>query len=175
MGRSCDAYMEKTVYISIGSNIGNSAESCLSAIGFIEDIPSCRVAIVSDFYETEPVGVKNQSWFINCVIEAKTELKPLELLDKCLAIEATMGRIRQAKWSPRIIDIDLLLFGQEIIHIEKKLIIPHPRMHKRRFVLEPLSKIAPMIKHPVFDCVISDLLKNLPANQQEVKPLKKDS
>ena len=166
--------MEKTVYISIGSNMGNPVDNCMSAISFIENISSCSLTMVSDLYETEPVGVRNQAWFINCAIEANTELKPLEFLDACLEIESVMGRIRQGRWSPRIIDIDLLLFGQEQIHIKEKLIIPHPRMHERRFVLEPLSKIAPMVKHPVFGCTISDLLEKLPVNQHDVKPLKRN-
>jgi len=167
--------MVETVYISIGSNIGDSVENCLSAVSFIKNIPSCMVTMVSDLYETEPVGVKNQAWFTNCTIETQTDLKPLELLNACLEIEAAMGRIRQGRWTPRIIDIDLLLFGQEIIHIKEKLTIPHPRMHERRFVLEPLSQIAPMVKHPVFGCSIADLLKKFPVNQQNIKLLKGNS
>ena len=162
------------VYISIGSNMGDSVANCLSSISFIENIPSCRVTMVSDLYETEPIGVKDQAWFINCAVEIRTELKPLEFLNACLEIEAVMGRIRQDRWGPRIIDIDLLLFGQEIIHINENLIIPHPGMHERRFVLEPLFQIAPMAKHPVFGCTVSDLLKKLPANQQKIKPLKRN-
>ena len=164
--------MKKTVYMGIGSNIGDSVKNCLSSIRFIENIPSCMVTMVSDFYETEPIGVKDQAWFINCAIETQTELQPLEFLNACLEIETVMGRIRQGRWTPRIIDIDLLLFEQEIIHIKEKLVIPHPRMHERRFVLEPLAQIAPMVKHPVFGRTISDLLKELPVNQQSIKLLK---
>jgi 2-amino-4-hydroxy-6-hydroxymethyldihydropteridine diphosphokinase len=114
----------------------------------------------SSLYNTEPVGSLNQDWFINAVAEIRTVLSVHELLKALRAIEKDMGRIVNVKWGPRIIDLDILLYGQDIIQ-EKDLIIPHPELHKRRFVLVPLCEIASYVIHPAFGVSIRGLMDRL--------------
>jgi 2-amino-4-hydroxy-6-hydroxymethyldihydropteridine diphosphokinase len=119
---------------------------------------------VSALYETEPVDVRDQPWFLNCVVALKTVMPPRELLNLALAIEAAMGRHRTREKGPRIIDIDILLFGDRVID-EPGLKVPHPAMHERRFVLEPLAEIAPGVLHPTLKKTARELLAHLPAGQ----------
>jgi 2-amino-4-hydroxy-6-hydroxymethyldihydropteridine diphosphokinase len=123
------------------------------------------VAAVSSFYETEPVEVTAQPWFLNCAIALETTKTPEVLMMSILRIEQEMGRKREQKKGPRTIDIDILLFGSALIDTAE-LAVPHPAMHQRRFVLEPLAEIAPEALHPQFRKTIRGLLEALPAGQE---------
>jgi 2-amino-4-hydroxy-6-hydroxymethyldihydropteridine diphosphokinase len=147
------------VYIGIGSNLGNRQENCLKAIELLKG-SGLRVNKQSSMYETEPWGIEGQPEFINMAVEAETELRPLDLLSLLKKIEAEMGREKTVKWGPRLIDLDILLYANEIINGDS-LEIPHPLMHERAFVLEPLSEIAPDALHPVLSKKISELLQNI--------------
>ncbi len=123
-----------------------------------------RGGAVSSFYETEPVELTAQPWFLNCAIKLDTEKMPKQLMSGILDLEKEMGRRRQQNKGPRIIDIDILLFGSSIIET-KGLTIPHPAMHQRRFVLEPLAEIASEVRHPVFKRTVRELRDALPPGQ----------
>jgi dihydroneopterin aldolase/2-amino-4-hydroxy-6-hydroxymethyldihydropteridine diphosphokinase len=147
------------VYIGIGSNIGNRQKNCLRAIELLEK----RGVIIkerSSMYETEPWGIKDQPKFINMVVEIETVLNPNELLRILKDVEKKVGRKESLKWGPRIIDLDILLVDDIILN-EDNLKIPHPLMHKRDFVLQPLCEIAPDIKHPLLKLSINELLQKL--------------
>ncbi len=152
--------MTKVVYIGLGSNLGDRAGHIESAIELINDHPACQVIKISPLYETEPLGDESGGWFLNSVISVETELSPRDLLDLLLEIESSRGRKRDRHWSPRSIDLDILFYDQLIVD-EAGLIIPHPQLHIRRFVLEPLAQIAPSFIHPVFKQNIHTLLTKL--------------
>ncbi len=153
--------MATLVYLSLGSNVGEreaqlrDARDRLAVAG--------RVAAVSSFYETEPVEVTQQPWFLNCAVALETDQVPQQLMTTILGIEEEMGRRRLQKKGPRTIDIDILLFGDIVLTPE--LTIPHPAMHERRFVLEPLAEIAPDARHPVFNKTILELRDALAPGQ----------
>ncbi len=148
----------KTIcFIGIGSNLGDPGKSCLDAVERLSGAYGMTALRRSSLYKTEPVGVKDQPWFVNCVVEARTVLKPRLLLAELKKIEKDMGRQPAEKWGPRVIDLDILFYGQEII-TDDDLAIPHPELHKRRFVLEPLNEIAPYVIHPVFGISVKGLL-----------------
>lgn len=152
--------LKKKAYIGIGSNIGDKTANCKKAIELLNKHSQAKVTKISDFYETEPVGYKEQEWFVNCAVEIETDLNPQELLLLCRMIESELGRERKIKYGPRIIDLDILLYNNDIIDTIG-LKIPHPEMHKRSFVLKPLSDIAPDAVHPVLKKTIVELLNNL--------------
>jgi 2-amino-4-hydroxy-6-hydroxymethyldihydropteridine diphosphokinase len=154
--------VQTNVYISLGSNIGNRAANLKAAIERLRDFGV--VTAISSFYETEPVEFTQQPWFLNCVVKLETTLSPPQLLTGILGIEQQMGRHRGAEKGPRNIDLDILLFGDLIVD-EPELTIPHPAMHERRFVLEPLAEIAPETWHPVYRQTIRQLLAALPPGQ----------
>ena len=162
--------MDKTGYIGIGSNLGDKRDNCLKAIDRINELPGCRVMAQSGFYLTEPVGVKGQDWYLNCVIALSTDMLAQDLLKRLLAIEADMGRERKGRWDPRLIDLDILLFGNEVID-EKGLQVPHPLMHLRRFVLVPMVFLAPNLIHPVLGKTMVELLSISSEEAQSVIPL----
>ena len=162
--------MDKTGYIGIGSNLGDKRDNCLKAIDRINELPGCRVMAQSGFYLTEPVGVKGQDWYLNCVIALSTDMSAQDLLKRLLAIEADMGRERKGRWDPRLIDLDILLFGNEVID-EKGLQVPHPLMHLRRFVLVPMVFLAPDLIHPVLGKTMVELLSISSEEAQSVIPL----
>ena len=154
--------MHKLVYLSLGSNLGDRAANLNAAIAGLRALGN--VAAVSSFYETEPIELAAQPWFLNCTVKLDTEKMPKQLMSGILDLEQEMGRRRQQKKGPRIIDIDILLFGSSIIET-KGLTIPHPAMHQRRFVLEPLAEIAPEARHPVFKRTVRELRDALPPGQ----------
>ena len=135
------------IYLSLGSNIGDRAKNLARAVEALGE-RGVRVVRESSVYETEPVELREQDSFLNSVIEVETELSAGELMEALLAIERSMGRERRVPKGPRVIDIDILLYGDEVVR-EEGLEIPHPRMAERRFVLVPLAEIAPDLRHPV--------------------------
>jgi 2-amino-4-hydroxy-6-hydroxymethyldihydropteridine diphosphokinase len=154
--------MVKRAYLSLGSNLGNREANLKEAITGLDSVG--QVTAVSSFYETEPVEFALQPWFLNCAVALDTEQTPFQLLAGILDIEKEMGRRRLQKKGPRLIDIDLLLFGDEMVEGEE-LTIPHPAMHERRFVLQPLAEIAPDARHPALKRTVQALLDSLPAGQ----------
>jgi 2-amino-4-hydroxy-6-hydroxymethyldihydropteridine diphosphokinase len=154
--------MAKQAYLSLGSNVGDRTANLNAAIQNLGSLG--EVVAVSSFYETEPVELTSQPWFLNCALQLNTEKMPRQLLTGVLAIERKMGRRRLQKKGPRNIDIDILLFGNSIVEA-KGLTIPHPAMHERRFVLEPLAEIAPEAWHPVFKKTVRELRDALPTGQ----------
>jgi 2-amino-4-hydroxy-6-hydroxymethyldihydropteridine diphosphokinase len=154
--------MHKVVYLSLGSNVGDRATNLGSAIERLGALGT--VESVSSFYETEPVEFTAQPWFLNCAVKLGTEKMPKQVLAGILDVEEKMGRRRTQKKGARTIDIDILLFGNSIIDT-KGLTIPHPAMHERRFVLEPLAEIAPEVRHPVFKRSVRELRDALPPGQ----------
>lgn len=156
-------------YIAIGSNLGDSLGACRRAIRAIASAPQNRLIRCSPFYRTEPVGKKEQNWFINGVIALKTSLPPRELMQFLLGLEKKMGRVRRERWGPRVIDLDLLSYGDLVLE-EADLRIPHPRLHERRFVLVPLRDIAPNWVHPLLNQTIAQMLGSL-KKEEEVLPM----
>jgi len=154
--------VRELAYLSLGSNVGDRAGNLNAAIERLRVFG--EVVAVSAFYETEPVEFTAQSWFVNCAVALNTEKTPRELLAGILDIEQKLGRRREQKKGPRIIDIDILLYGDAIVEASG-LTIPHPAMHERRFVLEPLAEIAPDVRHPVFNRTIKELRDALPPGQ----------
>ncbi|MEA3429075.1 MAG: 2-amino-4-hydroxy-6-hydroxymethyldihydropteridine diphosphokinase [Thermodesulfobacteriota bacterium] len=158
-------------YISVGSNIGNRLENCKNSIISLAESEISIVMAESPFYMTEPVDYIDQDWFINLVIKIETRLDPFELLDKLKLIQNNAGREHDAvRFGPRILDLDIFMYDDFVIN-SPELIIPHPRMHKRRFVLKPVCDIDPHIVHPVLKRDMQYLLDRLD-DGQIVKKLK---
>lgn len=149
----------KTVYIALGSNLGNRVENLLLARERIAS-PHIRLTRASSIYETAPRDIVDQPWFLNQVVAAETTLFPRQLLARLLRIEHEMGRQRTIAKGPRVIDLDILLFGEAVIHTAG-LEIPHPRMAERRFVLEPLAEIAPALRPPRSNRTVQEMLSKV--------------
>jgi 2-amino-4-hydroxy-6-hydroxymethyldihydropteridine diphosphokinase len=145
------------IYLSLGSNRGDRAAHLRSGIAALRDA-GVRVRRVSSLYETEPVDYLEQGWFLNCALEAETELPPLDLLRELRAIETRLGSKKEFAKGPRDLDMDILLYGQQTID-DPLLQVPHPRMLMRRFVLAPLAEIAPTVRHPAWTETVSQLLE----------------
>lgn len=154
-------------FIGIGANLEHPARCCLEAVDRISSTSGVEVLNRSSLYWTEPVHVLCENWFVNAVIEIKTMFTPRSLLILLQNVEIDMGRINKRDKGPRIIDLDILLYGQEVIR-EKHLIIPHPMLHERRFVLVPLCEIASYVIHPAFGVSMKGLMSRL---QDESKVL----
>ncbi len=164
--------MSNFAYLSLGSNVGDREAHLREALARLGE--AGREVAVSSFYETEPVEFTTQPWFLNCAVALETSQTPRQLMATILRIEEEMGRRRVQKKGPRSIDIDILIFlggpavsgeGEEIVIDSEELTIPHPAMHRRRFVLEPLAEIAPELLHPIFRKTISELRNAMPAEQ----------
>jgi 2-amino-4-hydroxy-6-hydroxymethyldihydropteridine diphosphokinase len=148
------------VYIGIGSNVGNKRENFFEAVTRLAKLPDTRVLKESSLYESEPLGDAKE-WYVNGAVEIETKFKPDMLLKKFKNIERSMGRKKiKKRWGARIIDLDILLYDSAVVK-KKNLRIPHPEMSTRKFVLIPLSEIAPQVVHPVLGVTISELLINV--------------
>jgi len=159
----------KTVYLSLGSNVGDREEHLAAAVGAL-GARGIRVTRQSAIYLTEPVDFETQNWFLNCAVEAETDLMPRQLLRAIRQIESEIGRRRLVRGGPRVIDVDILLCGSSIIRTPE-LEVPHPRMVGRRFVLVPLAEIAPTARHPVENKTVAELLEAT-ADRSAVRPWK---
>ena len=129
-----------TAYLGLGANLGDRLANLQRAVELLAEVSGLRVARSSRVYETEPVGGPEQPEYLNAVVEVETDLAPRDLLEACLSVETRMGRVRAEPWGPRTIDVDVLTYGDETID-EPDLVIPHPRMHERGFVLVPLAEL----------------------------------
>ncbi|MES2829980.1 MAG: 2-amino-4-hydroxy-6-hydroxymethyldihydropteridine diphosphokinase [Bacteroidota bacterium] len=150
----------RTVYLLLGSNLGHRHKLVNDAV----DLINKRIGDVisrSSLYETAAWGVTDQPAFLNVAVEVKTQLSPLQVLDQALEIEQMLGRVRLEKWGARLIDIDLIFYGDEIIDFEGRLQVPHPQLQNRKFVLQPLAEIAPHYIHPFYQKSVSELLAAL--------------
>lgn len=154
-------------YIGIGSNLGDKLANCRQAIQAIATEKGNELIACSSFYYTEPVGKKDQNWFVNAVIAVETSFPPRQLMEFLMSVERRMGRERKERWGPRIIDLDLLFYGN-LIWQEEGLFIPHPEIAKRRFVLRPLKDIAPHLIHPLLGKTVTELLEELPEKERVI-------
>src|SRR5437773_3267444 len=151
---------EKTVYLSLGSNVGDREVNLRAAIAALGDA-GVGVTRVSSFFETEPVDFPEQAWFLNCAVEGDTDVPAMELLRALRGIELRMGSKKLVAKGPRLIDMDILLYGAQTIDTPE-LQVPHPRMHLRRFVLVPLAEIAPEAMHASLKRTVKQLLEETP-------------
>jgi 2-amino-4-hydroxy-6-hydroxymethyldihydropteridine diphosphokinase len=162
------------VYIGFGSNDGDRRDCCDRAVALLGLLPSSQMTAVSSLYETEPVVDERtnpgQNWFLNGVVELETDIQPQKLLEVCLEIEHALGRDRSRIQGARTLDLDILFYGQKVVK-DSMLEIPHPRLHRRRFVLAPLAEIAPDFRHPTLGRTIRELLNDL-EDPAIVRPLK---
>jgi len=162
----------KTVYLSLGSNVGDRADYLRSAL---QALPEAGIEVLrsSSLYETEPVEYREQAWFLNLVVECRTALFPVQLLGRLQKIEAQFGRKRNIAKGPRTLDIDIILYSRAIVKTTT-LEIPHPRFRERRFVLEPLSELVPDLIDPVTNRTIADLLRQTAEQKVHRANMKED-
>jgi len=156
----------KTVYLSLGSNVGDRDGNLRAAIERLE-APDLHVLRVSPVYETEPMELTAQRWFLNLAVEAETTLFPKMLLTRVGRIERDLGRVRTVAKGPRTIDIDILFYGSSVVETER-LKIPHPSIAERRFVLAPLADLAPYLRHPVTHKTVREMLDAAPKAKVKV-------
>jgi 2-amino-4-hydroxy-6-hydroxymethyldihydropteridine diphosphokinase len=164
------------IYIGIGSNLNGKnnetpLQNCKKAL--VELKKEVNICKISSWYKSEPIPVSNQPWFINGVIEISTDKSSLDLLEFILSIEEVSGRVREKKNEARILDLDIIDYKKKILYIKNKLIIPHPKMHERSFVLQPLSELNPKWMHPIKKKGIKELIRNLNDKQKISKISKK--
>lgn len=157
-----------TVYISVGSNVGNKCMNCKKGVDALISSETETFIRQSPFYMTEPVDFKDQEWFVNTVVKIKTALTPFQLLDRLRSIERDAGRTDDSiRFGPRILDLDMLIYDDCVVN-SHRLVLPHPRMHKRRFVLKPICDIDPQKVHPVLKQNMRYLLHCLDGNEQKI-------
>ena len=157
-------------YLSVGSNIGDKRFNCQTGILKLANTGNIIVVDQSPYYRTEPVDYENQDWFVNCVVKLRTALSPAALLKVLKKIEINAGRLQKGvRFGPRILDMDILLYDT-LVWVSPDLIIPHPRMHKRRFVLVPFCDINSEVLHPVLKKTVQNLLARLHAEAQRIVP-----
>lgn len=160
-----------TAYLSVGSNLGDKRACCRRGIEQVGALPGTTVAARSPFYRTAPVDYLDQDWFVNAAIKVVTGLAPLALLAALQAIQRRAGRTAdKIRFGPRLLDLDILFYDDLVLDLPE-LTLPHPRMHKRRFVLQPLCDIDPKVLHPVLACPVDQLLGALDATDQDIVPL----
>jgi 2-amino-4-hydroxy-6-hydroxymethyldihydropteridine diphosphokinase len=161
-------------YLGLGANLGDPRQQVLEALELLKNADEVEVTRVSTFYRNPPLGPEDQPWYVNAVARVRTRLGPEELLRLLQQIEAALGRVRGEKWGPRLIDLDLLLYNGEMI-FTPNLVVPHPEMHHRAFVLAPLAEIAPRAWHPVLLKNAEDLLAELDAEDRKaLQAMKQD-
>jgi 2-amino-4-hydroxy-6-hydroxymethyldihydropteridine diphosphokinase len=148
------------VYLLLGGNLGNREENLEHAISLI-GINIGKLEAISSVYETAAWGKNDQPSFLNQAVAVKTSLTASQVLESALSIEQTLGRVRKEKWGERLIDIDLIFFGNEVIDIENRLQVPHPQMQFRKFVMAPLAEIVPQMIHPILDKTVLDIYENI--------------
>jgi 2-amino-4-hydroxy-6-hydroxymethyldihydropteridine diphosphokinase len=159
------------VYLSVGSNLGDKLDNCLKGIAALTESGESTLLKASRFYRTSPVDYTDQAWFVNAAVKIATSLSPETLLAELITIQQRMGRKADAiRFGPRVLDLDILLYDDRVLQ-SPRLIVPHPRMHKRAFVLQPICDIDPLIIHPVLGKTMGVLLKALDDEEQRVFPL----
>jgi 2-amino-4-hydroxy-6-hydroxymethyldihydropteridine diphosphokinase len=157
-------------FISVGSNLGDPMDNCYRGIEALCLDGEVRLAAQSPFYRTQPVDYLNQDWFVNAALQVVTALTPFELLDKTQDIQRRMGRKNDTvRFGPRVLDLDLIFYEDRVIRAPH-LVVPHPRMHKRRFVLHPICDIDPLVVHPVLGLTVREILRQLPLDSQDMVP-----
>jgi 2-amino-4-hydroxy-6-hydroxymethyldihydropteridine diphosphokinase len=155
--------MTNTAYISVGSNMGDRLNNCATGIRRLDETGDVRVERVSEFYLTEPMDFLDQDWFVNGALKVSTRLDPFGLLAVLKTIELNMGRKKaDVRYGPRILDFDIIFYNNEIIDAPQ-LVVPHPRMHRREFVLRPICDLCPGIVHPVLNTNIRELMQEIKA------------
>jgi len=154
-------------FIGLGSNLGDKLLNIKRALELLSKEDGMRLLRVSPLYCTSPIGPQDQDWFINCVSSMETQIEPLRLLEAILKVEEEMGRVRERPWGPRIIDLDILFYG-ELIYDSFELKIPHPEAHKRAFVLIPLMDLNPDLVHPVLKRSVKELYNDLDLAAQKI-------
>ena len=164
----------ETAFIGFGSNLGDRLDFCDRAVTLLSLLPASQVIAVSSLYETEPVadaGNPGPGWFLNGVVRLETEVTPESLLEVCREAERALGRNQERRDGPRTLDLDILFYGDRVIN-EASLVIPHPRLHLRRFVLTPMVELDPGWRHPVLHRTVKDLLDHLvdPAQVRRIDP-----
>jgi 2-amino-4-hydroxy-6-hydroxymethyldihydropteridine diphosphokinase len=158
-------------YVGLGANLGDPRQQLREALKRLNAADEVEVVRVSSFYRNPPLGPADQPWYVNAAARLRTRLSAEELLRLLQQVEAAMGRVRGPRWGPRPIDLDLLLYNGEVI-FTPNLVVPHPEMHRRAFVLAPLAEIAPQAWHPVLKKSASDLLSELdPAARAALQPI----
>jgi 2-amino-4-hydroxy-6-hydroxymethyldihydropteridine diphosphokinase len=158
------------VFISVGSNIGNRLRNCKNGISALAALARVERMQVSPFYQTEPVDYTDQHWFANAAVRVYTDIEPFVLLRRLKDIQCDAGqKEKRVRFGPRILDLDIVLYADRVLHSEA-LTIPHPRMHKRHFVLRPICDIDPQVIHPVFKKTVGELLTHLNTEHQRLKP-----
>jgi 2-amino-4-hydroxy-6-hydroxymethyldihydropteridine diphosphokinase len=160
----------KGVYLSVGSNLGDRLKNCRDGIAALTEAGDIELGKQSAFYKTEPVNYRDQDWFVNCAVRIYTGVDPFNLLKRLKRIETDTGRQEKTiRFGPRILDLDIIFYDDRVIH-SPELTIPHPRMHKRHFVLKPICDIDPHIVHPVLKEGLVELLTRLDTKNQRIKP-----